>query len=331
MKKKGIAFLGGMILVGISAIILLFMFKALWPILTGTAQASACNVNMIASAFYEKLGMLAPGHIELSACEAEVVTIDRDIIERFHVGAKKRIEKYYDPKNAAYYAEAREKFKIDQNNRPTRDSMNEWALDFIMAKKMELCWNEVGKGALDVFSTGVEGYFYDKTFCVVCSVVNFADDMPDNIRNKNIYSLYGWTKAEPFYKTTYYSFLAEGQTYPPDENSMSYTTKVPVAVVYTEVKEAWIAHHWQDLVGFAAGAVTIGIPGVGWVAGGAIHIFLRIASPVATRAAAGIIAAGITEAQIKASDTTKFLAIHPFSLIRKPRKDGGLGCTDVIG
>ncbi len=354
-----------LIAIAIAAIILLLFFKnSIIPLLKFAGGQTTCNLNLFISAAV-KAGSLGFAEVP-PGCEAEYLTISKDDIGVRKNIAKKRLDKYYQD-NTGYYSDARNVFGVAQG--VTDTAMNEWALDSILGKEMVGCWNKVWHGKLDVFGPGgIKGFFSGKhVFCVVCSVVTFSDDLPININDQvSVNSLYAWMKAEPYYKTTYYDYM-QGQSIMPDQSSLFFTTKIPISVVFIEEKEGWLSKNWVELSLWTADiALTVALPGVGKVAGAGLRVLARLSTAgLTTRAAslaikagklattaekatkvvtaaekgvttgvgaveAGAIATAITDEAIEKSDTLKVVVIHPYELITKDMKDGGLGCTDIV-
>lgn len=331
-----------LIAIAIAAVILLLLFKnAIYPLLKGAGAQSTCNLNLFISAAV-KAGSLGFAEVP-PGCEAEYLTISKDDIDARKNIAKKRLDKYYQD-NTGYYSDARNTFGVTQG--VTDTAMNEWALDSTLGKEMVGCWNKVWHGKLDFFGAGgIKEFFSGKhIFCVVCSVVTFSDDLPITINDQvSVNSLYAWMKAEPYYKTTYYDYM-EGQSIMPDQSSLFFTTKVPISIVFMEEKEGWLSKNWVELSLWTADiALTVALPGVGKVAGAGLRVLVRL-TPVLSKVAkagkvvatgvgaveAGVAATAISDAAIEKSDTLKVVVIHPYELITKDMKDGGLGCTDVI-
>ncbi|MEM3154644.1 MAG: hypothetical protein QW165_03720 [Candidatus Woesearchaeota archaeon] len=348
--KKGIAFEHFVVIIALifaAVVILVWQWPAFSRLLTGAGAQAECNWNMFLSALAGKIPFT--GQIPVG-CQAKYITIDSHSLQPYHNLAKKRITKYCgaELKSSAgaktalenYYSEAANEFC--KEGKPTYDNMNEWALNYIMAKEMRECWDKVWAGKLDVFKAG---FFQGRhVFCVVCSVVSFGEDLPITLRNQEgIDSLYELLKAEPYFKTTYYDYLSADLPIKPDKLDLQYTTKAPIAVLFLQAKEGWLSRNWLELSLWTADiALTITLPGVGKVVGAGVRGLAKIATLGAVKYAgkkgataigtAGIaaVATEITPEEIEASETRGQLLIHPYQLIQAPMKEGGLECTNII-
>ncbi len=294
----------------------------LWPAFSGklkTAQSQGeCNWNLfLASAVKASsfgLANIDPG------CKAQYTTVDSEELKKYHTLAKQRIKQYC--KSQGYVGAAASTGQQYTTataqlctQGATYDDLNEWALNYIMAKKMTTCWDKVWHGKLDFFSRQA---IYDRTVCVVCDVVSFSEDMPITVRNQQaITTLYDWMNAEPYYQTTYYDYISEGTTIKLDKTALEYTTKMPLAIVYVHTKtsalEKWIgpAIIAGELVALASAFL---LPGLGPIVAPATTVIL------------GAYKYASSDGNIKQ------LVIHPYELLPKKAnsKERGLGCTDII-
>jgi hypothetical protein len=313
MNKRGQ--LVAMIAIAIAAVVFLVI---VWPklavLLKGAGTQSTCNFNLLLSALV-KAGSLGFAEIP-PGCEAEYITIGKEEIDVRKNIANKRIKKYFED-TTGHYRDVLTSFPTDSGNMPTQAALDEWSLDYVMGKELADCANKVWHGKLDITA---RQWFSGQQLCIVCSVVTFGEDLPASIRKRDVVpSLYNWMNAEPYYSTTYYESAFEGLARP-EFKDLGYTTKVPVAVVYTEQVESWFSKYavpvgaWMVVGGYAVASVASG--GVVAVAGGAF-----VAG--AARAAVG----GLTDNR---DDTLKFLVLQPYELLGALPKDGGLGCTKVI-
>ncbi len=332
----------------------------LWPVISGTMKGAGktgeCNWNMFLATLTKQVTM-GFGEIPIG-CQAEHTTVDSKTIDKMSRLANKRITKYCGLAQAEdtpyvglataatsqYYAQAADEFC--ETGKPTYDDRAEWALDYIIAKKLANCWNKVWHGKLDFFTGQFLG---DRVFCVVCDIVSFSEDLPVVLQNQEaIDSLYEFTNAEAHYKTTYYNYITEDATRKLSKNSMAYTTKVPIAITYVNTKKStlgtWIGGITGGIAGLFAGSAVgltavglaiIWIPGPGWVAGPAILTVAALGAGAAVggaaAGAAGGAAAGTAATAAIVGGEIKELVIHPEQLLNDPIKYGGLGCTDIVG
>ncbi len=306
---------------------------AIWTPLSGIFKSagtqSECNLNLLLAAGF-KAGTLGFGEIP-AACQAGYTAIDANTLEKSDRVAKKRIDRYCGiaattgTKSLAgaaismpetFYSAAAGEFC--ETGTPTYNDIAEWELDQIMAKKLLACSNKVYHGKLDIITNW---WLKDRLLCIVCDVVSFSSDLPVTINKQTARaSLYDWMNAESYFKKTYYDYTFEGLV-KPKEGTLAYTTKVPVAVVYTEQKASWWSKTGKPIV---AGATVAAATAVTVMTFGA-------AGPVVIGGAAMIgfeVGARIPET---AEETPlEFLVLHPYELLQKPLDKGGLGCTDII-
>jgi hypothetical protein len=189
--------------------------------------------------------------------------------------------------------------------------MNEWALDAMVGKRMVECWNKVWHGKLSFFGKKVT----DRNMCVACSVIRFSGDMPAHLQNKQITSLYEWMNAERYYKTTYYDFVADGQTVKPTKEMLYYATDTPLAVTFMHGKVgAWKRIAAGVVGGAGIGAVTATpVGGIGAVPGAIIG---GIVGGVVTTISTFVFGAGDDE-------DVKQVVLVPYETLRAM-------CTDII-
>ncbi len=267
MKKRGMTetYLVAILIAIITGVVLLTIF---WPKLSaltlGTGKQAECNWNLFLSAMTKQVSL---GFAEIPlGCQAEYLTVNSEKLSESHSLAKKRITKYH-ADTSGTYAEASKAFPVDSNGNPSYDAMNEWALDRFMAKETAKCWNKVWHGKLDIVS---RNWFEKRTVCIVCSVVSFSDDIPVKLKAEPVKSLYAWSNAEPYLKTTYYDYVAQDLEFQPGQGDMTFSTQVPQAVVYIESKYStvWTALPYIGAVGAFAGVpFAIGLAGVAVPAG----------------------------------------------------------------
>ncbi len=307
----------------------------LWPpmssLFKGAGTQSECNMNLLLAAGF-KAGTLGFGEIP-AACQASYTTVDANTLEKADRVAKKRIDRYCGiaattgtkalagaaiSTPETFYSAAAGEFC--ETGTPTYNDIAEWELDQIMAKKLLACSNKVFHGKLDI---ATRWPVKDRQICIVCDVVSFSNDLPITI-NKQVAraSLYDWMQAESYFKKTYYDYTFEGFT-KPKKAGLAYTTKIPVAIVYTEQKASWWSKLWRPIVVGAAWAVTGGVTAVTFGAAGPVAIG---AASVVTGAVMGGVAAAAQEGE----PVHKFLLLHPYELLQKESEKGGLGCTDII-
>jgi hypothetical protein len=317
VNKKGQ--LVALIAIAIAAVVFLVI---VWPklavMLKGAGSGSTCNLNLFLSAAVKAATL---GFAEVPpGCEAEYVIISKEDVDSRKNIAKKRLDKYYTD-NTGHYAGVRAAFGVQ--NGITDNALNEWALDSILGKEMVDCWNKVWHGKLDLVkrSNAVD----QNVFCVVCNVISYSEDLPANLRDRQqIDSLYAWAKAEPYFKTTYYDFLADGMTFQSTQSDMTFSTKVPTAVVYIESKKGWLMNALPAIgytIGYGATAALI-VSGVGAPAGilGAVLLGTTAAVPSAV---VGIGAATATDAAIQAFEKD----VKTFGEAVKEKEVKGVGVT----
>lgn len=251
MSKKGQ--MVALIAIAIAAVVFLVI---VWPklavLLKGAGSGSTCNLNLFLAAAV-KAGSLGFSSIPVG-CEAKYITVGKEEIDARKNIAAKRIKKYGDD-TTGYYKDVKMAFPIDSSGHPTTAALDEWAFDSIFANDLKDCWNKVWHGKLDIFK---RGWIFGDKFCIVCSVVTFGEDLPASLRNRNmakpITSLKTWMNAEPYYKTTYYDFVADGLVPKPDDESFSFVTNRAAAIVYRETKVSLLT----KLGPYIATGVTVG-------------------------------------------------------------------------
>jgi len=226
----------------VSALVLFGVWKVYESKVLEAATVPQCNLNILFSAGSK---LLMAGLSEIPPeCQAEYVTVDKGMIDRSKILAQQRIKTYAEDKTS-FYTNAKNDFQQDSK------SADEWALDYAVAKRLTTCADKVFHGNVDFFSRNANS---DRNFCVVCSIMNFADDIPDTVKNRKINTLFSWSQAESLFGKTYYDYTAEGMTIKPDISLLGYFTGMPQAVVYTETKKSFTDKHWGKLL--AAGAVA---------------------------------------------------------------------------
>ena len=324
MNKKAIGPEQLVVIVAIVIATIVFL-TVLWPafssLLKGAGAQTECNWNLFLSAAV-KAGSLGFAEIPVG-CKAEYITVDSDTLAKSSNIAKKRLTKYQTD-TTGYYSQAASTYNLDPSTPPSYDAINEWSLDSLMAKKMAQCMDKVWHGKLDIVA---RWKFTQRQFCIVCSVLSFSDDLPVIINKKEaIITLYDFLKTEQYYKKTYLDYAYDGIVKPPSKEYLAYSTKVPLAIVYTEQMPSWFSRLWIP--------VTFGAT---WaIAGGLTVATFGVAGPVAIGSAALLTGAGgyiTAEASGKPSAEAapnKFLVLWPYELLQKQPPEGGLACTDII-
>lgn len=264
MNKKAIT---EMMLVTIVATIIgaVVFLTVLWPAFSGTLKGAQsrgeCNWNLMLAAGF-KAGTFGFGEIE-PGCKAQYTTVDATELLKYHTLAKQRIKKYCTSQGYVGAAASTGQQYTTATAQlctqgATYNDLNEWALNNIMAKKMVSCWDKVWHGKLDFFRQELG----NRSVCVVCDVTTFSEDFPAVLKTKDITTLYDWLNTEPYYQTTYYDYLVEGQTFKPAKENMVYNMQKPLAVIYIQTKDGY----WNGLVigaaaGYAAGSTVSGLTG----------------------------------------------------------------------
>ncbi len=210
-----------------------FLGAVLWffyPLLSGAleraGEKSKCNFSILFAAGGK---LLSAGIGELPPeCKAEYVTVDSQMIKQEEIAGKERIQAYAKEKTP-FYKEAAIDFP--EGN---KEALDEWAVDSIIAKNAKSCWDKVLHGKLDFFKR--YKIIDERTFCIVCSIVSFSDDLPSTVKSKHISNLLTWMKAETTGGTTYYDYLKEGMTLLPEQTMPPYMTNEPYAITYIETK-----------------------------------------------------------------------------------------------
>ncbi|MBW2970042.1 hypothetical protein KY319_02870 [Candidatus Woesearchaeota archaeon] len=292
-SKKGVteAVIVGVVIAVIGAIIFL---TVLWPafsaLLKGAAATGECNWNLFIATAIRKGSF---GFLEVEpGCKAEYMTVDSELLKKYYTLAKKRITKYCPGVSIVgkaasttqnYYSTAAQDFCPQQQ--VGYEELNEWAMDFIIAKKMQECTDKVWHGKLDFFAQE----WGNRSVCVVCSVISFSDDLPVTLKTKEIESLYDLLNAEPYYKTTYYNYISDWQTIKPTKPMYYYKTDKPLAVTFMHTKDGY----WEGVVLGAVGAPVLG----------------------------GIFTGILTGYMLDAPDSTKQLMVLPYEDLRKACTD----------
>jgi hypothetical protein len=306
-------------LIAIVAGILVFVIvlgPPMYSLIKRGGETGKCDWNLLLAAGF-KTATLGFGEIPVG-CQAEYTTADTDTLEKTARTAKKRINKYCgeSPKVGAaifagrapsqaslFYAEAAKEFC--ETGQPTRADIEEWALDSMFGKRMVECWNKVWHGKLDFFSQE----WSSRSFCVVCSVVRFSDDLPAHLKRRRVTSLYDWMNAERYYKTTYYEFVADGQTVKPPKEMLYYGTDEPYAITFMHTKGGY----WDSVIGGVLIGGEYGAKGGSW--GGPIGAGIG--------AGVGAILGGFIGKATDDEENVKQIFIIPYDLTR------GI-CTDII-
>ncbi|RJQ18716.1 hypothetical protein C4580_06490 [Candidatus Woesearchaeota archaeon] len=335
MNRRGdFSYVAGIILVAVALGVILGVMYVWKGKLTGQQEDTQCSAQLFLSAVVSK----APFASQIPVgCQMKIVPVNKERLDKEKKFAPAAVKRLQQPGSSA-----RDFFLAP-------GSEDEWALNSIVADELKACWQKVFKGKLNLFSGGVTG----SSVCILCSQLLFSTDLPGsfpsyarqgNERAQLILSLDSWMRNTPLPPKTVYDFLAEGQTVAPNSAQYAYSPKIPYGVVYMEVHPSLFAK---------VSSTTIGKIGIGVIFGATLLTpagWGGLLVQVSTLAATGAIAAGSASQLVELyglsaatagvapavryaqenGETARVLVLAPFSSIRKPLDENGLGCEVVI-
>jgi len=187
MKKAQIETVIVLIIACSIAIFLFFQGEAIVNYATKEGYTQLCKLS-VEKAYRSKLGKLPKGFVgNMLDCPRRYVTFYKDKIEARIV---------------------EDKVKLD----PKYKELNEAAIKRGIAEEAVRCWDMMGKGALipfdqNLMTDGGSG-------CIICSIIDFDEDIPQELQNKKITQFMNFLKKENKIGTKIkYSDLLKGPKY----------------------------------------------------------------------------------------------------------------------
>lgn len=261
MKKGQFGFLSKLILVVVSSVILVLFSTQLFSIIGSFSKESGCKASAIANSVGNKVSV-GSDVIKLDCPPKYLVIKDK---KSFFDNDEDFIIKDLD---VPLTNVEKSRLNIDFSNL-NREELNNisrmYRLNQIVANEMKTCWENMGQGKLNLFSSWFE-YFADNsdeewlrrmiptrqgapTICVICSRIDIDDDLynslesniPENVDIDNYQnhpnSLVNWLTNNPVPKTSmsYYEYLQDDMNedvFGFENRNFEYT-KEPFAVIFS--------------------------------------------------------------------------------------------------
>lgn len=212
-------------------LIVVFVMLGLIPGFTQKLQAaesaSTCSWSILLASV-QKLGSAGIAQGIPEGCKAIMVNVSMKDLEKNQRLASNRISEFMNKPDI---------YKSQYFTNKNKETINEFALDKIIADELVDCWEKVFKGKMPLFDNWWRFYkpfWGDKqpgsgpealdmwlggTFqhapvnCVICSRITFSDDIISSFGNREVDSLMEWMSLNPVPRTQtpYLQYVYEGQ------------------------------------------------------------------------------------------------------------------------
>jgi len=212
-------------------LIVVFVMLGLIPGFTQKLQAaesaSTCSWSILLASV-QKLGSAGIAQGIPEGCKAIMVNVSMKDIEKNQRLASNRISEFMNKPDI---------YKSQYFTNTNKETINEFALDKIIADELVDCWEKVFKGKMPLFDNwwrlydwkgsspqsgpeAVTAWFLPGTIrgppvnCVICSRITFSDEVISQFKQKQIISLENWMSLNPVPRTNtpYLQYIYEGQT-----------------------------------------------------------------------------------------------------------------------
>jgi len=258
MKKGQFSFLAKLILVVVTSIVLLMFSSQLFSIIGDFSNDAGCKASAIANSVGNTVSMGAD--VVKLDCPPKYVLIKdkKSLFER---------ENDFIVKEANVPLTLVEKNRFGVEGELTSNETKMYRVNQIVAEEMRTCWENMGQGKLNLFSSWFE-YFADNsnanwlqrmiperqgapTVCVICSRIQIDDDVfrsissliPNDVTidnyndQSNKFSLVYWLTHNPIPRNpiSYYEYLLDDSNedvFGFDNRNFEYTSE-PFAVIFS--------------------------------------------------------------------------------------------------
>jgi hypothetical protein len=210
-------------------LIVVFVMLGLIPGFTQKLQAaesaSTCSWSILLASV-QKLGSAGIAQGIPEGCKAIMVNVSMKDLEKNQRLASNRISEFMNKPDI---------YKSQYFTNTNKETLNEFALDKILADELVDCWEKVFKGKMPLFDEWWRLYSWKEgnpgsgpvalqvwnvqvhgppVNCVICSRITFSDEVISQFKQKQIISLEEWMSLNPVPRTNtpYLQYIYEGQT-----------------------------------------------------------------------------------------------------------------------
>lgn len=236
------------IIILVSFVLLLFLYKGLLNQLSATAQDQQCFTSALANA-YTKLGGVEVTKLD---CPTHYQAIKGAELNPTH--AQKKWDTVLE---ITERSGKRAAFTLPYNEQ----GFYEYALNEVVAKEMKSCWKRLGEGKLPLFDEWLKDNTKtgSKAICVICSRLEFDAEVRERVGKTEITSLTEWLRNNPSQQyrvgedtvLSMYEYIQDPDTYDANmQPEYKYAVDKPLAVVFSRTNRhffrAWIGEVVAD-------------------------------------------------------------------------------------
>jgi hypothetical protein len=259
MDRKGaIIAIDTLIQLAIVLVVFLVVFLGVFPVfqqkLEAAQQTSACEWSVLLSAL-RKGGSAGIAEGIPEGCHTKIMKVTMDDLKKRQAYARKRI--------AAYASQPQYQGIVQTFVNDNENTLNEFAVDNIVADEMVSCWDKVYKGKMPLFDewwrlytvpwaqtendpkkavdTFADSFGRAPVNCILCANIQFDNTVLSTLP-KDINSLEEWMSINPVQRTgtDYLTYILDGQPKQGVLNRQPYRIKMSeqgLAIIYTRVNE----------------------------------------------------------------------------------------------